>query len=159
MNKLTVNSSKPAVPGDNSAIKLLIFEISKLTLALPILQVQKVINDRDVHGSGLSHVNLIDLEQQQVVVVDLDCKLFKTDFHQKSSIERYFIISKKATGELLAIAVSQSPNIIDVNRDRIRAIPETYRLVDTLGIASHVAVIFQSETPLTVFILDLERLI
>ena len=161
MNKLTLNPSYRAVPTDNSSIKLLVFEIGKLTLALPILQVQKVIKYQDIHGSGLSHVNLIHLEQQQVVVVDLHQKLFKVKLHQTSSNSNkgYFIISKKATGELLAIAVSQSPTIIDVNRDRIRALPETYRRADTLGIASHVALIFESETPLTIFILDLDRLI
>ena len=158
MNKLTVNPSKQVVLSNNSSIKLLIFEIGKLTLALPILQVQKVIKYQDVYGSGLSHVNLIHLEQQQVVVVNLHQKLFKTDFHQKSLTKRYFIISK-TNRELLGITVSQSPTIIDVPSDRIRAIPETYRLADTLGIASHVAVIFQSQTPVTIFILDPEQLI
>ena len=159
MNKLTATPSHRTAAVNNSSVKLLVFEIGKLTLALPILQVRKVIKYQDMHGSGLSHVNLIHLERQQIVVVDLHQKLFGVSLHHAATAKGYFIVSNKATGELLGIAVLQSPTIVDVPTARIRLIPEAYRRADTLGIASHVAIIFQSQTPLTIFILDLERLI
>ena len=49
---------------NNSSIKLLIFEIGILTLALPVHQVQKVIRQTEVHGSGLSYVNLSHLGER-----------------------------------------------------------------------------------------------
>jgi purine-binding chemotaxis protein CheW len=159
VNQLKANPNYPTASVENSTVKLLVFEIGKLTLALPILQVRKVIKYQDVHGSGLSHVNLIHFDRQQVVVVDLHQKLFKVSLHQTSSDRGYFIVSTNATGELLGIAVSQPPTIMDIATERIRAIPEAYRRADTLGIASHVAVIVRSEIPLTIFILDRERLI
>lgn len=144
----------------NSLIKLLVFEIGKLTLALPILHVQKVIKHNPLHGSGLSHVNLTHLPEQEVAVVDLHQKLFKISLKETSQTEGYFIISKNITGESLGIMVTESPSLIDVATSQIRVIPESYRRADTLEIASHVAIIPQEEDiSLTIFILDLERLV
>lgn len=145
----------------DALIKLLVFEIGTLTLALPILQVQKIIRHNSVHGSGLSHVNLTHLADQEVAIVDLHQKLFKTSLNLSSSTSGYFVISKNITGEPLGILVSESPSLIDVKTTQIRVIPESYRQADTLEIASHVVVIPQteSEKSQTIFILDLNRLV
>ena len=142
----------------NSTIELLVFEISQLTLALPILQVQKVVKRHQVHGSGLSHVNLAHLSDREIAVVDLHQKLFGVSLSQNET-EGYFIITKNVRGEALGIAVAQSPNLINVPLDRIRLLPDSYRRADTLEIASHVTVISQEEQTTTIFILDLERLV
>ena len=142
----------------NSAIELLVFEIAQLTLALPILQVQKVVKRHQVHGSGLSYVNLAHLSNGEIAVVDLHQKLFGVSLSQNET-EGYFVISKKVKGEPLGIAVAQSPNLINVPLDRIRLLPDSYRRADTLEIASHVTVISQEEQTTTIFILDLERLV
>ncbi|WP_319422323.1 hypothetical protein [Pleurocapsa sp. FMAR1] len=56
--------------------------------------------------------------------------------------------------------VAESPSLIDVPAAQIRLIPNAYRQADTLKIASHVTVIPQDDnTALTVFILDLARLV
>ena len=56
--------------------------------------------------------------------------------------------------------VTETPILMDIPISEIRTIPNTYRHADTLGIASHVAVMSQkNETAQTIFILDLERLI
>jgi purine-binding chemotaxis protein CheW len=161
MTNLTIDSPINQLSANkNSVIKLLVFKIDKLTLALPILQVQKVIKDQPVHGSGLSHVNLTHLEDQEVAIVDLHQKLFKISQSQISSTTGYFIISKNITGEPLGIRVTEAPTLIDVPVANIRLIPDSYRRADTLAIASHVAVIPQkNDTALTIFILDLKRLV
>ena len=157
MSKLTANHSDRAVPSDNSSVKLLVFKIGKLTLALPISQVQKVIKYQDVDGSGLSHANQIYFGRQPITVVDLH-QQFGVSRHPTSLAKGYFTVGKTTTGKLLGIAVSSSPSIVDVPSDRIRAIPEAYRRANSLRVASHVAIIVQSETPLTILILDLEQL-
>lgn len=160
---MTVKISQATVAADNfnnnSLLKLLVFEVGKLVLALPIQQVQKVVRHNPVHGSGLSYVNVTHLEDQEVTVIDLHQKLFKVS-QTETLGTGYFIISKNITGEPLGIVVAQTPTIIDVPLAQIRTLPESYRRADTLEIASHVAVIPQAdETSLTVFILDLKRLI
>ena len=142
----------------NTLIKLLVFEIGKLTLALPILQVQKVIKQDRVHGSGLSYVNLTHLPEQEIAIVDLHQKLFGVSLTQAESTG-YFIISKNITGEPLGIVVAQAPTLIDVPLQQIRLLPDSYRRADTLEIASHVTVYSRGDDSQTVFILDLTRLV
>ena len=142
----------------SASIKLLVFEVGKLTLALPILQVKKIVKQNEVHGSGLSHVNLSHLPDLEVAVVDLHQKLFGVS-QTRQVTTGYFVITKNVADEPLAIVVQQAPTLIDVTLDRIRLLPDSYRRADTLGIASHVTVIPQDEKNLTIFILDLTRLI
>jgi len=163
MNNITVGISQTTIAvnnaNNNALLKLLIFEVGKLILALSIQQVQKVVRNNPVYGSGLSYVNLTHLGDQEVTVIDLHQKLFKVS-QTETSGTGYFIISKNVTGEPLGIAVAQTPTVIDVPLAQIRTLPESYRRADTLEIASHVAVIPQeNNTSLTIFILDLERLV
>ena len=158
MGNLIVDSSLNTSAKTNSLIKLLVFEIGKLTLALPILQVQKVVKQNKVHGSGLSHVNLTHLAEQEVAIIDLHRKLFGVSLTQAEATG-YFIITKNIAGEPLGIVVSQAPTLIDVPIEQIRLLPDSYRRADTLEIASHVAIIPQNDATLTIFILDLSRLV
>ncbi|MEL6927453.1 MAG: chemotaxis protein CheW [Cyanobacteria bacterium J06600_6] len=156
-NSVVVTSFNQAATG-SKLIKLLVFEIGKLTLAIPILQVQKVIRRTEVYGSGLSYVNLTHLNEVEVTVVDLHQKLFGVSQNQSES-PGYFIISQNIAGESLGIVVPQSPALIDVAIEQIRLLPDTYRRADTLEIASHVTVLTQDETTTAIFILDLTRLV
>lgn len=161
MSNLIVDSSFNTAVQSNTSIKLLVFEIGKLTLALPILQVQKVVKQIEVHGSGLSHVNLAHFPEQEIAIVDLHRKLFGISLTQSES-PGYLIISKNIKNigdEPLGIAVFQAPTLVDVSLEQIRLLPDTYRRADTLEIASHVTVISQKDAAKTIFILDLTRLV
>ncbi|MEM8674788.1 MAG: chemotaxis protein CheW [Cyanobacteria bacterium P01_G01_bin.67] len=157
MSNLTVDSSLNTSINNSSVVKLIVFEIGRLTLALPILQIQKIVKQNKVHGSGLSHVNLAHLAEQEVAIVDLHQKLFGTVLPQTEETG-YFIISQNINREPLGIFVAQAPNLIDVVEEQIRVLPDSYRRADTLEIASHVAIIPQGDTSLTIFILDISRL-
>lgn len=158
MSNLIVDSSFNTAVQSNRSIKLLVFEMGKLTLALPILQVQKVVKQIEVYGSGLSHVNLAHFPEQEIAIVDLHQKLFGISLTQSES-SGYLIISKNIIDEPLGIAVSQAPTLMDISLEQIRLIPDTYRRADTLEIASHVTVISQKDAVKTIFILDLTRLV
>ena len=153
----------------NSTVKLLVFSIGKLTLALPVDKVKKVTKYTPIHGSGMSYINLTHIGRQEVTVVDLHQKLFNISHDELISDGGYFILTKpKQTQseevssfieESLGIRVAQSPSLIEVDLTDIRALPSSYRYADTLEIASHVAVIPQEDrTTQTIFILDLEHL-
>ncbi len=158
MSNLIVDSSLNTAVQSNRSIKLLVFEMGKLTLALPILQVQKVVKQIEVYGSGLSHVNLAHFPEQEIAIVDLHQKLFGISLTQSAS-PGYVIISKNIADQPLGIAVSQAPTLMDVSLEQIRLLPDTYRRADTLEIASHVTVISQQDAVKTIFILDLTRLV
>ncbi|MGD1919119.1 MAG: chemotaxis protein CheW [Pleurocapsa sp.] len=161
MSNLTININSNLIASNkNKSIKLLTFDIDKLTLALPILHVQKVIKYNPVHGSGLSYVNLVHLEDKDIAVVDLYKKIFKINLPEAIQTQGYFIISQEIAEEPLGILISQPPALIDVPTTQVRLIPDSYRHADTLAIASHVTVIPQANgSDRTIFILDLAKLI
>ena len=98
MNNLAIDQnsqSKLNNFNNRASLKLLVFEVEALTLALPILQVQKVVRYNPLHGSGLSYVKLAHLGDREVAIIDLHQKLFKVSLPQSSQNQGYFIISKK----------------------------------------------------------------
>ena len=158
MSSSTANLNSNITLGSSAVVKLVLFEVGKLTLALPILQIQKIIKQHEVHGSGIGHVHLSHLAEREVTIVDLQQKLFgvsQTDERQPG----YFILTQEIAGEPLGIIVKQAPTLVDVTLEQIRQLPNSYRHADTLEIASHVTVIPQAESAknLTVFILDLTK--
>jgi purine-binding chemotaxis protein CheW len=160
--QLTINKSTADIINlaSNSSIKILVFAIGKLTLALPVTWIQKVTKHNALHGSGLSHVNLTHLGESEITIIDLHQKLFKVSANESGN-QGYFIITKdNIIGESLGIIVTEMPTLMEVPLSAVRALPQSYRHADTLEIASHVAVIPQeNQKALTIFILDLERLI
>ena len=157
----TIDSLESIVAkSSNALLKIVVFTIGKLTLALPVAQVKKVITKTTVYGSGITHVNLTHIGNQEVTVIDLHQKLFKVSQSELGKGKEYLIITKSSIDEPLGIVVTETPILMDIPLSQIRTIPNTYRHADTLGIASHVAVIPQeNETAQTIFILDLERLV
>ena len=155
------NNSEDIIPSSaNSLLKLVVFEVGKLTLALAIEQVKKVVKYTSVSGSGLSHVNLTHLDNREVTIVDLEHKLFNCSQIDRYNFNGYFLITKDVVGESIGILVSKMPILIDVPLSQIRLLPTSYRHSDTLEIASHVTLITQKNSPsVTIFILDLDRLI
>ncbi len=149
-----------AAKTSNSYLKIVVFTIGKLTVALPVAKVKKVTKKSTIYSSGLTHVHLTHIDQQEITVIDLHQKLFKVSQSQLDREKEYLIITKSLIGEPLGIVVNETPILMDIPLTQIRTIPNTYRQADTLGIASHVAVIPQEDdTSKTIFILDLERLV
>ncbi|MGK7872471.1 MAG: chemotaxis protein CheW [Xenococcaceae cyanobacterium] len=140
-------------------LKLVVFSVGSLNLALQIESVQKVINYRTVYSSGLNHMGVAHLKDREITVIDLHKRLFKSSQTRESDSGGYFIIAKNSIGEQFGILVTETPTLIDVPLSKIRALPESYRRADTLEIASHVSVIPQESASLTVFLLDADRLL
>lgn len=155
------DKSEDIIPSSaDSLLKLLVFEVGKLNLSLPIEQIKKVTKYTSISGSGLSHVNLTHLNDREVTIVDLEQKLFKNSQIDRVNFDGYFIITKDIIGESIGILVSKMPTLIDVPLSQIRLLPNSYRHSDTLEIASHVTLVAQENKPsVTIFILDLDRLI
>lgn len=158
-----------------STIKLLVFTVGKLTLALPVEQVIKVTKYNPIYGSGTSYVNLTHIGKLGLAVIDLHQKLFNVSLDELTSNGGYFILTKSRPvtvvkdgrkinhsfmEESVGIRVIESPSLIDVDFSCIRTLPNSYRWHDTLEIASHVAVVPQVDsTTKTIFVLDLECLV
>jgi purine-binding chemotaxis protein CheW len=140
-------------------LKLLVFTIGKLNLALPVEYIQQVIKQAPVFGSGLSHTGVMHFKDKEITTIDLHKKLFKTSQTDESGVANYLILTTDIFGEEFGILVKDTPTLIDVPLSQMRALPESYRKADTLEIASHVSAIEYEKKSMTIFLLDIERLL
>jgi purine-binding chemotaxis protein CheW len=140
-------------------LKVIIFEIGSINLALPIDTVYKVLNYTPIYGSGVNQVGVTHVGELEVTVVDLYRRFFKSTPPQDYFTGSYLVLVQNQTGELYGIPVADAPVLIEVPLSQIRVLPESYRRADTLDVARHVAVIPQETAPLTVFLLDVDLLL
>ena len=159
LSRSQFGGSKPQSQATALSLKLIVFGIDKLTVAFPIERVHKIIHRTPVHGSGLSHVGITHIDDREVTVVDLHQRLFGSTQSDNTQAQGYLVIVQNAQAELFSIPTKNAPTLMEVPVNRIRALPESYRRSDTLEIASHVTMIPQSEKPLTIFVLDVNRLL
>lgn len=160
MNTTLTNYQNPLqTVNKESWLKLLMFSLGNLNLALPIDAVKKVVNYTPIHGSGLSAFGVANIDNQELTVIDLHKKLFQVSQTQMSEKKGYLIIVVNSLEEYFGIWVQETPTLQDIPLSQLRVLPESYRRSDTLYIASHVMVIPQENNPKTVFLLDIDQLL
>ncbi|MBE9130241.1 MULTISPECIES: chemotaxis protein CheW [unclassified Coleofasciculus] len=142
-----------------SILKLIVFIIGNLNLALPIESVYKVLNRTPVYGSGIKQVGVSHIDNQEITVLDLYQRFFKSEQPSDSEQRGYLVTVQSKMGELYGIPVTDTPILMDVPLSAVRLLPESYRRSETVDIARHVAVIPQDSASLTVFLLDTELLL
>jgi chemotaxis signal transduction protein len=141
------------------SLQLLVFSLGTLKFAVPIQHTYKVVNCDSIHSSGLNHVGITHLDNLEVTVIDLHQRLFKTNHASEAPTQTVLLVVQNSLGELCGIPTATTPTLMDVPLSMIRVLPASYRRADTLDIASHVAVIPQKATTLTLFVLDVEQLL
>jgi purine-binding chemotaxis protein CheW len=164
MNNLSINlrtgdselsQARQTIP----SLKLIVFSMGGLNLALRIESVYKVVNRTPVYSSGVGFVGVTHVGDGEVTVVDLYQRFFKFNPPSHFDPGGYLVIVKNTTGELYGIPVPDTPTLVEVPLSQIRVLPESYRRADTLEVASHVAVLPQDAAPLTIFLLDVDLLL
>lgn len=132
--------------------KVIVFGMGNVNLALPIDTVYKVVNQIPVYGGGLSGVGITHIGDREVTVVELHRRFF-------APMGSYLIVIKNRQGELYGIPIVQVPALMEIPQSSLRVLPESYRHADIFGFATHVAVIFEVEPPMTIFLLDVDQLL
>ncbi len=140
------------------SLQFVIFEVGNLKLAVPTQLTYKVATYKVVYSSGLNPVGVTHIDNLEVTVIDLHRRLFKSNQANEFSPDNCLIIVQNLAGELYGIPTTKAPTLMEIPLSMIRALPESYRYADTLEIASHVAVIPQETSTLTLFLLDVEQL-
>ena len=141
--------------------KYLTLCIESLTLVVSLGSVYRILSNTNVHNTGQVGCGIAHLDELEISVMDLHHHLFKQKNARSGdgsdgSLANYLVIIQSLAGELFGIPVDRAPTLLDVPIATIRKVPDTYRQVDTLGIASHMAVIEGSGKHMTVFVLDIE---
>ena len=156
-NKTLLNPKKTKTI--HQTIKLVVFPVGRLYLALPIRTVFRVVQGVPVSRSGLNQFGVADLGETEITVVDLQQRLFRQESSFDESENNYLIIVETSNKEKIGIEVPKTPAIVEVSTSQIRTLPPSYRRLDTLEIASHVTMISQGSETLTVFLLDTDKIL
>lgn len=141
------------------SLKILMFTVGSIHVAFNIYDVIKVNKYTPVIGSGLTHYGITNLGDREITVIDLHKRLFNTSQPRSSESGGYLLLAKNSTGETFGIILGKTPTLVDVPLNQIRVLPESYRSVDTLQIATHVILLTQGEEKITVFLLDPDELL
>lgn len=142
-----------------NSLKVIMFEMGDIKLALPIHNIAKVLPKTTVYGSGFHGVGIAHVGDREVTVVDLHKRLFQSSSINDASKDSYLMIVKNRHNELYGIPVAVVPTLMEIALSCIRVLPESYRNADIFGFATHVAVIPAMETPMTIFLLDVDQLL
>lgn len=143
-----------------ASLKMAVFDIGNLKLALRIETIYKVLNQIPVYGSGANGVGIAHVGDLEVTVVDLHRQLVGTSLVNDGSQKGYLIVIQNSHGELYGVPVAAVPTLRDIPLSHIRVLPESFRFGNMFAIATHVAVIPQeNQASLTIFLLDTEHLV
>lgn len=141
------------------AMRIIVFTIGNVKLALPIEAVVKVVNQAAVYGNSLEGVGIAQVGDREVTVIDMQQQLFRSSLLNEASQARYLIVVQNTEGELFGIPVALVPTLMQVPFSSIRVLPNSYRHAEILRSATHVCHVPQEETPLTIFLLDVNQLL
>jgi chemotaxis signal transduction protein len=143
LQKLSSNNDRK----DN--IRAIVFSLSQQSqsdddrlFALPVEAVTKIIPCPPLKTKIKQGIGAIELDSQMLTIVDLGHK-----FNPESSIEssEFLILFQIDNGELCGIPVPKSPMIIDIPLNIIHVLPLSFRQVNDLNFATHMAIFPRQE--------------
>ena len=145
---------------DAKVDKFIVFKIADYHLALPIAQVLKVINCSPKLSGELNTMGLIQLGKHMVRVLDLQQQLSLAGSAPLSSNSPFLMITRLPGGELCGIPVGEPPNLLELPLEMMHNLPpsDSYSKPG-LNLMSHAAVISQGNVTITIFLLDLQRVL
>jgi chemotaxis signal transduction protein len=123
-------------------IELIVFDIGDVSFGIPITKIDRIISN--------VHLDQDYTLTQNVEIVDLHDQLTGMAISSPTAIA----IFTNAAQQLAGIPIDTVPILVTVPLDRIRIIPSEFRATNPLGIASHIAIISDPGTELTIFILE-----
>lgn len=161
MNNTLINSKSQKFKTNSrhavQLIKIMVLSIGDVNLGLNIENVYKILNFTQVYGSGLNGVGIAHVGDREVTVVDLLRHIYPLSSTGEDS-PKYLVIAQNQQGELYGIPVAVIPVLKQIPASSIHDLPESYSQRDLLGFANRICNI-PEEPPLTVFLLDVDRLL
>ena len=143
------------ITSDVNLLKVLVFEIADYLFALPISVIFKVINCPPITYTAERGLGIADFEEYTVTVVNLAQRLSPQSMDIQTLNNRFLILTQTHQGELCGIAINESPSLIELPLKNIRPLPLSYRQMNPLNIATHLAVLPESEESRKVFLLGM----
>lgn len=118
-------------------LKLIVFPMGQLRLAVPMNNISRVINCPKVYSSGLNAAGVSTVGDRELTIVNLHQQLFGRPAPSTPERPGYLVLSPSPTGELIGIPTPETPLLLEVTESQVRELPQSYRQADTLWVASH----------------------
>jgi chemotaxis signal transduction protein len=133
--------------------KMMIFGVGDLYLGIDLASVQKVLNLPMIHKGHNPCLGITQVDNHPIVALDLYQTLYGQD---SNTTKGYFILTQQGGEVTYGLMVAQLPTMIEIPLADFHPLPTTYRVRDTLRIASQMAQVQIDKTTVsaTVFILD-----
>jgi chemotaxis signal transduction protein len=122
-------------------LELVVFDLAKVSFGIPMTKIKRIVSSVFI-GEDFSLT-------QNVEILDLHHRLAGIEISNPQAIA----IFTSNDRQLYGIPLDTVPTLMSIPLDRIRTLPDDFRSTSPLGVASHIAVIPNSTTALTIFIL------
>lgn len=137
--------------------KLIVFKIADYFLALPISNVLKVMNYPPGNNEDLKAVGIVHIGRRAIALWDLHQILAGSDRLGSDASRPFLLIAQVFQKELCAIPVEEPPNLVELPRNSLQVLPQSFHQDKMRYLVSHVAVVPEGEKTFTIFLLDLNR--
>jgi chemotaxis signal transduction protein len=139
-----------------ATLKVLLFSLGHLYLAIRLEGVQKVIPMPEVIKSGAKRLGVAHFEDREAIVLDL----FQTIYDRSATKGNGYLVVLETDQNLYGITVPTLPMMKEIPVADFRPVPADYRDRDALGIAEQMTQIALNPTQdVTVLLLDPQRLL
>jgi hypothetical protein len=130
-----------------ATIELIIFNLGEISFGIPITKIDRVINNDRLVGVASPLENRDFNIDKEVEILDLHYRLFGTSISNPTAMAIF------TSDRLYGIPFDTVPTLTCIPLDRIRTLPSDFRTKNSLGIASHIAIISTPMVESTIFIL------
>lgn len=137
--------------------KFIVFTITNYHFAVPISEVLQIVS-RPATTAELSKAGLVQIGRWMIRLLDLHQQLQLEDLHQLEN-QPFLVITQSLPGEFWAIPVSEPPNLIEFPLELIQLLPQSGTQSGVLRAASYAATIPMNGITVTVFLLDIKRML
>jgi chemotaxis signal transduction protein len=143
------------VNNDVNLLKVLVFEMADRFFALPLNVIFKVIECPPITNTVHRGIGMADFEQQTITVVNLAQRLSPQIMDLQTPKKRFLILTQTRQGQLCGIPIDKSPALIELPVENIHQLSSSYRQMNPLCIATHMAILPESEGSLKIFLLGM----
>lgn len=159
LTELNPHTSKQSnTRGEVASLKIVDFGVGDLILAFPAKNVYRVLKT-PTYGGGSNSVGIAQIGEQRISILDLHRRLFQSSITSQGE-GHYLVVAKNKAGELYGIPTTAVPALRVIPSASIQVLPDSYRHINILGMASHYCHISGTgEQSITIFLLDIDRLL
>lgn len=158
-----MTNDKKIMHNDSQVSKFIVFKIGDYLLALPLGNVLKVVNYSPIEVQAgiplLRTMGVVQLGKHTIRILNLSQLISSDNLPQLPLKQPFLLIAQITLGELFGIWLEEPPNLLELHQQMLRPIPKSERHSGTLEIISHAAVLSENNVTITIFILDLQRIL